>query len=255
MPILIAQGEPIYYQQHKGNPARPPLVLVHGAGGNHMHWPPEVRRLAGPAVYALDLPGHGKSGGPGRTSIARYAEAVASIAEALRLPRFVLAGHSMGGAIAQEYALNWPEKLAGLILVGTGARLPVSPQILDGILTDYAATTALVTRWAYGDHVAPALLAEYTRRLRQVPASLIHGDYEACEAFDRRPDVARIVLPTLVLCGGADRMTPPKFSQSLAEQISGAKLVLIPGAGHMVMLEQPAAVAGAVGSFLAGVPG
>ena len=95
-----------------------------------MHWPGELRRLPDHEVYALDLPGHGRSGGPGRTDIGAYAEVVREFADALKLPAFVLGGHSMGGAIALEFALRYGSRLAGLILVGTGARLRVAPEIL-----------------------------------------------------------------------------------------------------------------------------
>jgi pimeloyl-ACP methyl ester carboxylesterase len=86
-----------------------------------------------------------------------------------------------------------------------------------------------------------------------VAPQVIHDDFAACDAFDRRADVSRIALPALILCGDADRMTPVKFSQLLHGQIAGSQLVIVPGAGHMVMLEQPAAVTGAVMPFLTGL--
>ena len=156
----------------------------------------------------------------------------------------------MGGAIALEFALRYPVRLAGLILVGTGAKLRVAPEILTGILDDYAGSTELLAQWAYGEHVDPSLLRLYIRRLREVDPQVFHDDFVACDAFDRRADVRRIALPTLILCGDADRMTPVKFSQYLHEQIAGSQLVVVPGAGHMVMLEQPATVAEAVARFL-----
>ena len=252
MPTVTVSGETLHYQIHHGGtrPDGPPLVLVHGAGGNLMHWPGALRRLPGRTVYALDLPGHGKSGGAGRAEIGAYADVVRGFAEALGLVPFVLAGHSMGGAIALEFALRYPARLAGLILVGTGAKLRVAPEILTGIVADFAGTAELMAQWAHGEHVDPNLLRLYTRRLREVDPRTLRADFLACDAFDRRVDVNCIALPTLILCSDADRMTPARFSQYLHEQIAGSQLVVVSGAGHMVMLEQPAAVAEAVAYFL-----
>ena len=255
MPTIVIDGEQLHYQFHHGapRPVGPPLVLVHGAGGNLMHWPGELRRLPGHTVYALDLPGHGKSGGAGRAEIGAYADVVRGFAEALELVPFVLAGHSMGGAIALEFALRYPARLAGLILVGTGAKLRVAPEILTGILDDFQGTTELLAQWAHSERADPNLLRLYTRRLREVDPRTLRADFLACDAFDRRADVNRIALPTLILCGDADRMTPVKFSHYLHEQIAGSQLIVVPGAGHMVMLEQPVAVAESVATFLAGL--
>ena len=172
-------------------------------------------------------------------------------ADALKLPAFVLGGHSMGGAIALEFALRYGGRLAGLILVGTGARLRVAPEILTGIQNDIEGTTALLAEWAHGEHVDPNLQRIYLRRLREVDPQVLAGDFLACDAFDRRADVAAITVPALILCGDADRMTPVKYSQFLAEQMPGAQLIIVPGAGHMAMLEPQSrpAVGDAFGSF------
>ncbi len=240
------------YTKHRGapHPQSPPVVLVHGAGGDLMHWPGSLRRLPGHDVYALDLPGHGRSGGSGCRDIGAYVEVVREFADQMGLPAFVIGGHSMGGAIALEFALRFETRLAGLLLVGTGARLQVAPQILNGILDDFPATTALLAEWAHGEHVDPNLHRAYVRRLREVAPQVIYGDFLACDAFDRRDDLASIAVPALILCGSADRMTPVSYSRFLAERMPDAQLQIIPGAGHMVMLEQPAIVADAVAGFL-----
>jgi len=254
MPFVILNGEKLHYQHHRGalQPKASPLILVHGAGGNLMHWPGELRRLPDHEVYALDLPGHGRSGGPGRTEIGTYVEVVREFAAALKLPAFVLGGHSMGGAIALEFALRYSGRLAGLILVGTGARLRVAPEILAGVQDDIEGTTALLAEWAHGEHVDPNLQRIYLRRLREVDPQVLAGDFLACDAFDRRADVTAITVPALILCGAADRMTPVKYSQFLAAEMPDARLIILPGAGHMVMLEPLSrlAVTDAVQRFL-----
>jgi pimeloyl-ACP methyl ester carboxylesterase len=258
MPTLIVSGEKLHYYSHRDDPheARPPLVLVHGAGGTLMHWPAELRRLDGYNVYALDLPGHGGSEGAGRSDIPGYAEVVRGCVESLGLRPFVLAGHSMGGAIALELALQSSGRMAGLVLVGTGARLNVLPQILEGILTDFETTARSLAAWSYAGQVPPEHLELYIRSLRAIPPAVIHDDFLACDRFDRLADVGNIALPTVVICGDADRMTPLKYSRTLAEQIPNAQLVVVPGGGHMAMLEPRAtqAVVEAIRQFLAKLP-
>jgi pimeloyl-ACP methyl ester carboxylesterase len=229
-----------------------PFVIIADEKLHYQHQPGELRRLPDHEVYALDLPGHGRSGGQGRTEIAAYAEVVREFADALKLPAFVLGGHSMGGAIALEFALRYGGRLAGLILVGTGASLRVAPEILTGIQNDIEGTTALLAEWAHGVRFDPNLQRIYLRRLREIDPQVLAGDFLACDAFDRRADVTAITAPALILCGDADRMTPVKYSQFLAEHIAGAQLVIVPGAGHMAMLEPGSrpAIADAVRQFL-----
>jgi pimeloyl-ACP methyl ester carboxylesterase len=229
-------------------------MLVHGAGGNLMHWPGELRRLPGCEVVALDLPGHGHSEGAAHRQITSYAPVVAKFAEALSLPRFVLGGHSMGGAVALEVALQYPEMLAGLILVATGAKLPVAPELRRAIQDDYEGAAGLVAAWSQGACPDTNLMRIYLQRLREMDPQVLYRDYSACNAWDRMSDVGRITVPTLVICGDADRMTPLPCSIDLEQRITNAQLVIVPNGGHMIMLEQPALVAGVIQQFLAGLP-
>jgi pimeloyl-ACP methyl ester carboxylesterase len=120
MPYVEVGGDRIFYALHE-NRARGgvPLMLVHGAGENHLVWPAALRRMRDVPVYALDLSGHGKSSGSGRPSVAAYADFVAQLLDTLGVERAVIAGHSMGGAIAQQFGLAYPGKAAALILVAT----------------------------------------------------------------------------------------------------------------------------------------
>ncbi len=250
----LTTGRIWYAQNRPPDPDRPPLILIHGAGEDRLQWPPELRRISGASVLALDLPGHGRSEGPGRGRIEDYAAVLVGFLEALDVSRAVLGGHSMGGAIAQVVALDHPERVAGLVLIGTGAKLRVAPALLDVILTDFEAVLALMADWAFGPD-APAELKELgTKAMGQTQPAVLHGDFTACDLFDIRDRLAEIRVPTLVIGGTADKLTPVRFSRYLAEQIPGAQLEVLEGAGHMMALERPAAVAAAVTEFMSQLP-
>jgi len=253
MATIRIDDQEIYYTHHKaavGTSQRPPLLLVHGAGGHHLHWPSLLRRLPETDVYALDLPGHGQSTGPGRTTIAGYAQVIGAFAAALALPPFILAGHSMGGAIAIAFSLTASELVAGLILVGTGARLRVNAAILTGLQGSFDATTAQLIDWMYTPAFPAKQREQALTQLRANDPQTLHDDFAACDAFDVRSAVASLTLPTLIICGTADGMTPVKLSETLHQAIAGSQLHLIEGAGHMAMIEQPAAVTGVIGEFV-----
>lgn len=248
MPYVEARGAQIFYTQC-GRQGKP-LILIHGAGGSHLHWPSPLRRLPGAQVYAIDLPGHGRSSGPGRTAIEEYAADVVGFLDGVGLAQAILVGHSMGGAIAQTVALRYPERVAGLVLVGTGARLRVSPLLLEGILQNFQGVLSLMDDWAWGPGTSPELVKRGRQMLARVDPQVLWGDFAACDRFDVRDQVGRISVPTLIVTGSEDRMTPPRFAQWLQEHIPHARLVLVEGAGHMVMLEKPEEVAAQIRDWL-----
>src|SRR5262249_60897529 len=121
------------------------------SGGSSQVWKNQLDGLADLGlIMALDLPGHGRSGGSIPKRIDDAAAVVAGFLDALRLPRVVIGGHSMGGAIAQQLALSYPERVAGLILIGTGARLRVLPRLLDLLATNQAEGVDLLMSLAVG---------------------------------------------------------------------------------------------------------
>jgi pimeloyl-ACP methyl ester carboxylesterase len=241
-----------YFSHGEQNVSRPPIVLIHGAGGTRLHWSPQARRIHGQRVFALDLPGHGKSGGLGRQSVADYARCVVDFLDALQFNQAVVVGHSMGGAIALTLALDHPRRVAGLGLVGSGARLRVASAILEATSSaeTFPAAVKLVNDYEFGPNVNPRMKELAAQRMLEIRPSVMHGDFLACNQFDVMPRLGEISAPTLILCGTEDALTPVKYSEYLHDHIAGARLVTFPGAGHMVMLEEPVAVADELGEFV-----
>jgi len=253
MPLITVNQQPIFYSHHPSDAvveSHPPLVLIHGAGGTHLHWPPHLRRLPSAPVYAPDLPGHGRSGGKGYATIGEYREWLHEFVDALGLPAFVLAGHSMGGAIALDFALAYPERLVGLGLVGASARLRVAPAILNGIQTDFATTTANLIETMYGPTVDQPRRQRYLQGLREVDPAVLYADFCACDGFDVSARVGEINLPTLIICGQLDQMTPLKYSERLHAQLRHSEFHALDKTGHMAMIEQADATTQLLEKFL-----
>jgi pimeloyl-ACP methyl ester carboxylesterase len=249
MPNLTVNGRNLHYAQ--SGAAGPTLVLVHGSGGDHTTWKPQLEGLASRArIVALDLPGHGASSGEGCDTVGAYATVVRQFLNALGRGAVLLGGHSLGGAIAQTLALDAPELLRALVLVGTGARLKVFPELFEIMARDYAEAVGFMTEHAWSS-ASPADLKERGREtVRATRPSVTRGDFTACNGFDVMERLGDIRLPTLVVVGEDDRLTPPKYAEFLVRSIAGAQLVRIPGAGHYVSLEQPAEVNRAIRDFL-----
>ena len=236
--------------------ASPAVVFVHGAGGTREGWARLTLHLVrrGRRALALDLPGHGRSGGLGCGRIEEYAGHVLRFLEVQGLRQPVLAGHSMGGGIALACALAKPRALGGLVLLGTGARLRVHESILQGVRADFARTVASIVGHLFAPGAPPVLAEEGRRELLACRPEVMEGDFRACDAFDVMNRLGEIALPALVLCGEKDALTPPKYSHHLAGNIPGARLEMVEAAGHMLMLEQPARAGEAIAAFLETLP-
>jgi pimeloyl-ACP methyl ester carboxylesterase len=251
MPYLeMRDGRVFYAHRTPDFPDGPPLVFIHGVGGTHQHWLYQVRDLEDRETFACDLPGHGRSEGGARATIPGYADWLVSFLDMVELDRAVLVGHSMGGAIALDVALCFPARVAGLGLIGTGARLRVAPTLLAMADGDPEGAVRQILEWAFGPEASPEMRCLGRRQMSQVSAKVLHQDLKACDAFDRMERLREIKAPSVVICGTQDRLTPQKYSVYLWDHLPQASLTIVEGAGHMVMIEKPAAVAQALGALI-----
>ncbi len=249
---MPATGSLFYFGHQTQALDQLPVFFIHGAGGTHMHWPPHLRRLAGCRIYAPDLPGHGKSGGVGRSSIEEYVRDLVEFMSFVDIPSAVWIGHSMGSAIALAIAILHPGKVKALVLIGSGARLRIHREILSLVsepkLLDRA--VGLMIERLYGNTIDPELRELGYKQMLANRPGVIYGDLLACDNFDIRDQLNKVLQPALILCGREDRMTPVKFSEYLAANISHSILHIHQVAGHMIMLEQPAWVQTEIENFL-----
>ena len=192
--------------------------------------------------------GHGSSGGAGEQDVQAYVEWIKDAFAAFGIEKPILVGHSLGAAITLTFAIHYPELLSGIIAFGGGVKMPVNPAILEGIKKDMPAVLAMTAKIAVAkqnrERLAPILAK------RSPKQDVLYGDFVACDRLDISEQVQGIKVPTLLICGTEDKMTPPALSESLKGMIPRAQLALIPEAGHMVMLEAPEAFNAAVKTFV-----
>jgi pimeloyl-ACP methyl ester carboxylesterase len=156
----------------------------------------------------------------------------------------------MGGAIVQTLALTHAEVMKGIVLVGTGARLRVLPMILNGIKNNFEETVRTINQFAYAQNASTDLTKKGVSFMLQCRPEVLYGDFLACDRFDIMGAIEKIRLPTLILCGDDDQLTPVKYSQFLHNGIKGSRLEVLPNAGHMVMMESLQAFNEKVREFL-----
>lgn len=232
------------------DPSEPTVILLHGAGFDHTTWALHSRWFAhhGYSVLAPDLPGHGRSKGEPLKSIAAMADWTAALITAAGAEKARLVGHSMGSLIALETASRHPAKVSELALIGTAATMTVGPDLLKAAENNDSAAIDMVSIWGLGfqaelgGSLAPGLWMHSgaQRVLQQCRPGVLFSDLSACNAYTNALTAAeKIAVPTTVILGERDMMTPAKAGNALAAALPNARTIVLRGAGHMMMVERP----------------
>ena len=228
------------------------LVLLHAAGSNAGTWRPQLQGLgARHSVVAADLPGHGRSDGvEGPASVEEGAAIVGRLLDAVTRRPCVLVGRGMGGAVALTVAVRRPDRVRGLVLACTAARFTRTDA---AIATARDVARGRLPQQFTTDTFSPATGMDVMREawMEQVKTDprVRLTDLLACRAFDGRPLLGQVAVPTLVVAGADDMVTPPAEAEELARGIAGARLEVIERAGHQVPLEQREAFDRLVAAF------
>ena len=253
------------------DPTRPVVVFVHGGEHDHSVWALQSRYLAhhGFSVLALDLPGHGRSGGAAIASIEGIADWLLAMLDANGVERATLVGHSLGSLVALDTAARAPARVERIALVGAAVPMRVSDALLDAARNDEPRALDMINFWSHSTinarPGAPApgfsIFVQNRRLMERQRPGVLFTDFAACNAYAagfERADA--LACPVLFVLGQRDSMTPPRQARELIERCRTAAarnglpaptVVEIADCGHSIMAERPDALLSALRAFLA----
>jgi len=267
MLIRIQDSDVFCYTAGKPfNPDLPSAVFIHGAQNDHSVWALQSRYFAhhGHNVFAVDLPGHGRSSGPALTSVEAMANWLVALLDGIGIQKVSLIGHSMGSLIALETARLAPQRIGKLALLGNAYPMKVADALLNMARDNEPEAINMVNSWSHLSSTQRTAIPGFNlqgnaRRLMQRmsainPAQLFYTDFSACNNYQQGEAAATAIqqnaIPALFVMARQDRMTPVKASARLRAALPDAKVIEIDQCGHSMMAEQPDAVLQALRDFL-----
>jgi pimeloyl-ACP methyl ester carboxylesterase len=261
--MLDVAGSPVY--AYSGARALAPgertVVFVHGAANDHSVWALQSRYFAhhGRNVLAVDLPGHGRSGGAALASVEAIADWIVALLDGARIREAALVGHSLGSLAVLECAARHSARVTGAALLGPAFPMAVSDALLDAAQRDERLAHRLITGWSFsasrqlGGNRVPGvwMTGNAMRLMERTPPGVLHTDLNACHAYAGGLDAAaRLSCPVLAVLAARDAMAPPKNAQALMAALREPRVAVLPDCGHAMMTEQPDAVLDHLRTFL-----
>jgi 3-oxoadipate enol-lactonase len=255
--VMTAPGVAIGYDD-AGVGGATPIVFLHGVGSDKSVWRPQLAHFKSDRrAVAFDYPGYGESdSAPEGMTRDDYAATILAAMTELGIARAHVCGLSLGGVVAIAMHAAWPRRIASLILADTFAEHPEG----EGIYERSVAASGDLRALAEGrvdvllaQPADPAVRSEVVETMARIDPAAYRVGAEAVWLARQRERAAAIRVPTLVLCGAGDRVTPPALSSALARMIPGAQYDAIERAGHLPNLERPEEFNTLVGAFIRGV--
>ncbi len=258
MPLVQCSGLETHYLAPWGLPtssADQLVLLVHGAGGSSRHWEPMLKAWFEKSLpnrvflVAIDLPGHGKSGGTVLSSVSEIADFLNAFLDALEVCHAVcFVGHSAGGLLGLQFALSYPQRVDRLMLIATSACIQLHPDFLHQATTqnwDYA-----TLEQSFAPEIPNALKQLVLKEFQHLRLSPDANDFMDLNQVDLRPALSQLTLPIAIVTGDDDVIISPRKSKLLQRELPQAELVIVPGGGHYVQVEQAATIAAVLTNFL-----
>jgi pimeloyl-ACP methyl ester carboxylesterase len=225
-------------------------VFIHGAGMDHTVWVLPARYFArhDVNVLAIDLPGHGRSGGAALGTIEEMADWIVRVLDGLGVESASLIGHSMGSLVAFDTARRHGERVRSLALVGSAVPMAVSDPLLDASRENSHDAIDMLTYWGYsrsaqlGGNETPGLwmVGNTLRLLERAAPGVLHADLAACNAYRIDAGAEKpLDVEALLILGDRDIMTPVRNSATLTGLMPNSRNCVLKGSGHSLMMERP----------------
>jgi len=240
---------------------KPAIVFVHGAANDHTEWALQSRYFAyhGFNVLAVDLPGHGRSGGAPLDTVEAIADWIPQVLDATGVAQAALVGHSLGSLAVLACAARHPARVIRIVLLGPAVPMLVSDELLAAAHADDHVAFELINGWSFsagkqlGGNAVPGMWmnGNSMRLMERTRPGVLYADLLACQSYaNGLAAAAAVQCPVLLIIGARDLMTPPKGAQALLAALADKRTVTLQGTGHAMMAEQPDAVLDALRSFV-----
>jgi len=249
---VIVDAQPVYIATgHKEfDPELPSVVFIHGTGQDHTIWVLPTRYFARHQrnVLAIDLPGHGRSGGKPLASIEAMADWIVKVLDATGIDSAAMVGHSMGSLVAISLAAKYSDRVRAIALIGTTVPMPVSEALLNSAKENSPDAIDMLILWGHGSsaHLGGSatpgmwMLGSGKRLMERAAPGVIYTALNACNQYKQGlEDAGSITCQALLILGQSDLMTPPRKARALTEALSDSRTVVLEKSGHAMLSERP----------------